>query len=206
MKVLIPSVFLLTEILNRNNVLAFTAKPPPATVNPSQRLLFRSTGRDNSIVPRYMSDSFAHGLDEEFVAFPDRDYDGPGVVQTCMDALMKNSEPYGNAGLEVCFNFSSDRCRAAQGGSLEKFIEFADNPTFGSMVDAKSWEIMSTGPIIAGTNTRGAMQTQLVDVTPGNGRKRRFLWTLQQERRPPRQGCWLVHECIVVENAYSQTT
>ena len=28
---------------------------------------------------------------------------------------------------------------------------------------------------------------------------------MQQERRPPRQGMWLVHECIFVENAFALT-
>jgi hypothetical protein len=34
---------------------------------------------------------------------------------------------------------------------------------------------------------------------------RQFLWTLQKERRPPRQDCWLVHEVLFVKNAFSQT-
>lgn len=127
------------------------------------------------------------------------------IVDTCMDSLMTNDDPKANAGLEVCFNFSSDRCRASLGGSLEKFIEFASNPIFASMVNAKEWTKVKVGPIITGSQTRGAMQTVLVDLKPESGRDRRFLWTLQQERRPPRQGCWLVHECIFVENAFAQT-
>jgi len=145
------------------------------------------------------------GIDEDFVPFPHRDYTAPDVVQMCMDMLTRNGEPYANAGLEVCFNFSSDRCRAAQGGSLEMFIQYAHNPTFASMVNALEWQVLSTGPIIQGTPTRGAMQTVLVNVQPQKGDARRFLWTLQQERRPPRQGCWLVWECLSVENAYSHT-
>ena len=127
------------------------------------------------------------------------------IVNTCMDSLMSNDDPRANAGLEVCFNFSSDRCRASLGGSLENFIEFASNPIFASMVNAKEWTKVKIGPIIAGSQTRGAMQTVLVDLKPESGRDRRFLWTLQQERRPPRQGCWLVHECIFVENAFALT-
>lgn len=128
------------------------------------------------------------------------------VVKLCMTHLLSNDDPRQNAGLEVCFVFSSDRCRAAQGGTLEAFIEHANNPTFGSMVDAREWSTANVGSIIAGTATRGAMQTVLVDVKPGDGaRDRRFLWTLQQERRPPMQGCWLVHECLFVEAAIHQT-
>lgn len=145
------------------------------------------------------------GIDEEFVPFPHRDYTAPDVVKLCMDSLGNNNEPFKHAGLEVCWNFSSDRCRAAQGGSLDSFIQYARNPIFASMVDAREWEAVSVGPIIQGTATRGAMQTVLVNVVPQNGEARRFLWTLQQERRPPRQGCWLVWECLSVENAYSHT-
>lgn len=145
------------------------------------------------------------GLDEQFVAFPSRDYQATEIVDLCMNALLHNGEPYDNAGLEVCWNFSSDRCRAAQGSSLDKFIQFANNPVFGSMVNAKTWSVKSTGPIIPGTLTRGAMQTVLAEVVPAEGRTREFLWTLQRERRPPRQDCWLVHECIFKDAAYEQT-
>lgn len=142
---------------------------------------------------------------KECLPGPDPDLDAETIVALCLDCLKNNDAPRTNAGLEVCFNFSSDRCRAALGGSLEKFIAYAANPTFGSMIDAKEWTQVSKGPVIPGTPTRGAMQTVLVDVKPVNGRDRRFLWTLQKERRPPRQDCWLIHECIFVENAYALT-
>lgn len=38
-----------------------------------------------------------------------------------------------------------------------------------------------------------------------DGGGRTFLWTLQQERRPPRQGCWIIHEVIYVKNAFQLT-
>ena len=36
------------------------------------------------------------------------------VVALCMEALTYNNEPIENAGLQVCFDFSSDRCRAGK--------------------------------------------------------------------------------------------
>lgn len=39
--------------------------------------------------------------------------------------------------------------------------------------------------------------------TTSHGRK--FLWTLQKERRPPRQDCWIIHEVLYVKNAFQQT-
>ena len=101
-----------------------------------------------------------------------------GVVTTCMDALLRNDKPWTNAGLEVCFDLSSDRCRAALGGSLEDFIAYASNPTFGPMTNAKEYSVVNVGPVIAATMTRGAMQTVLIKVTPSKGgdRDRTFLW------------------------------
>ena len=98
------------------------------------------------------------------------------AVTTCLDALLHNDNPRINIGLEVCFEFSSDRCRASLGGSLEEFISYASNPTFSSMTNAKDYTIVNVGPIIAGTNTRGAMQTVLIQVTPAKGKDRHFLW------------------------------
>ena len=36
------------------------------------------------------------------------------VVSTCLDCLLVNIEPKLNAGLEVCWNFSSSNCRAGK--------------------------------------------------------------------------------------------
>lgn len=109
-------------------------------------------------------------------ATPNIDMTAENVVIACMDAMLQNDVPWSNAGLETCFDYSSDRCRAALGGSLDKFITYASNPTFGSMTHAKHYSILSVGPIVAAGTTRGAMQTVLVNVTPAKGKDRRFLW------------------------------
>jgi len=138
-----------------------------------------------------------------------------------MDTLLSEGR---DAGLEVCFHFSNDRCRAAIGGSLDNFNEYASNPTFDYLINCESWKILSVGPAIEGTQHRGSMQTVLMtartekqtesentkDETKASRKAdddggRRFLWTLQQERRPPRQGCWMVHEVLYTKNAYLQT-
>ena len=98
------------------------------------------------------------------------------VVTACMDAMLQNDVPWLNHGLETCFDFSSDRCRASLGGNLDDFITYASNPTFGSMTNAIKYDIVNVGPIIAGTPTRGSMQTVLVKVTPAKGGDRQFLW------------------------------
>ncbi len=98
------------------------------------------------------------------------------VVVACMDGLLNNDTPWANAGLELCWDYSSDRNRAAQGGSFAAFITYASNPTFSTMVDAKEYSIENVGNYIPGTKTRGAMQTILIKVQPLNGEERSFLW------------------------------
>ncbi len=136
------------------------------------------------------------------------------VVTTCMRYLQGKGEvtpTQERAGLEICYNFSSDSCRMANGGSLESFLQRANNPVFQTMVGCAQWEVVNVGPEIAGTPTRGAMQTILIDVVPrlaeGGAQRndRQFLWTIVKERRPPRQGHCLVHECVAVENAFAHT-
>eukprot|EP00977_Amphora_coffeiformis_P019177 scaffold6986_cov190-Amphora_coffeaeformis.AAC.5 len=142
---------------------------------------------------------------DDFLPGPNPDLDAMGVLAACMDTMLDREED----GLEVCWRFSSDRCRAALGGSLERFSEYATNPVFGYLVKCLNYEILNIGPIIHGTPTRGDMQTILMDAKQSDDKveehPRRFLWTFQKERRPPRQGCWVVHEVIYVKNAYSLT-
>mmetsp|Transcript_3468 Transcript_3468/g.8346 ORF Transcript_3468/g.8346 Transcript_3468/m.8346 type:complete len:228 (+) Transcript_3468:209-892(+) len=134
------------------------------------------------------------------------------IVSMCMTSL-KDGETE-RAGLEICYNFSSDSCRMANGGSLESFLQYANNPVFQSMVHCDRWEVVNVGSEIPGTNTRGAMKTVLVHVVPRKKPEvqheqqrndRKFLWTFVKERRPPRQGHFLVHECIAVDNSFAHT-
>lgn len=156
------------------------------------------------------------------------------MCMTCLEGADDGGSGTSRAGLEICYNFSSDSCRMANGGSLESFFRNANNPVFQTMVDCDRWEVLNVGAEIPGTNTRGAMKTVLVHVVPARKNKstntgggttdtttttntnsgsqqhqerkdRRFLWTFMKERRPPRQGHFLVHECIAVDNAFAHT-
>jgi hypothetical protein len=98
------------------------------------------------------------------------------VVVTCMDGLANNDNPWENAGLELCWDYSSDRNRAAQGGSFEEFISYASNPTFSSMVNAKGYSVENVGTLIPGSMTRGPMQTVLIKVQSCKGEERSYLW------------------------------
>jgi hypothetical protein len=158
---------------------------------------------------------------QDFLPNPHPSLTAVDVVRACMDTLRQRKD----TGLEVCFQFSSDRCRAANGGSLDAFVSYAQNPTFGYLLNCVDYRIESIGPIIPGTMHRGSMQTVLMlakqrkissssdddDDDDENAsqndekRSRRFLWTLQQERRPPLQGCWMIHEVLFTKNAIHQT-
>ena len=143
--------------------------------------------------------------EDDSVPQPDPIYSDEAVVALCMNALGRNDDPFPDAGLEVCFSFSSDMCRAAVGGDLEAFRQYARNPTFSQLIGHRSWTGEHGSRIAAGP-MRGAMSTIMVTVVTGaTGKERKFLWTLQQQRRPPNQDCWLVHECLNVENAIQQT-
>jgi hypothetical protein len=176
----------------------------------------------------------------DFLPSPNTVFTAENVVFACMDTLMQDQVQ----GLEVCYAFSSDRCRAAIGGSLDRFQEYAKNPIFSYLIHCSEWNILRMGPIIPGTNHRGAMQTCLMSVrsstesssllssspsssslftfppslssspnddenttptSPLTYSDHRFLWTLQQERRPPYESCWMIHEVLFVKNAYQQT-
>ncbi len=172
----------------------------------------------------------AHGFDDDdrrwlLDAGHDAAALGPeDVVAACMLALQHNDEPLRDAGLRTCWALSSDMCRSAVGGSLDAFLEYARNPTFGALVGCASWSVASCKRV-AGSATRGAMATQVVRVQPASrgasarhvdddgdepgpsaaAPPREFLWTLQQERRPPRAGEWLVYECLAMSNAIAKT-
>ena len=187
--------FLVALLLGR--LIQMTTSFSPISVASSPPILFRSlyskkeTRESESTMIEY----------DDFLPNPNPDLTAQDVVNACMSTMLQRQD----AGLEVCFNFSSDQCRAALGGSLEKFVQYATNPVFGFLVKCIDWEIVSIGPVIPGTPTRGAMQTILLDAKQEDDGARRFLWTLQQERRPPRQGCWIIHEVIYVKNAFALT-
>jgi hypothetical protein len=175
---------------------------------------------------------------------PNPSYNAIHVVQACMETIVQNQQYDPNIGLQVCYNFSNDRCRSAIGADIQEFYLYAQNPIFQHITYCRSYNIISIGPIISGTNHRGAMQTILIDVlssksnnnsnrnmkpssttsssslntktssnnnTPQSQQQQqeekyyRFLWTLQQERRPPYQNCWFIHEVLYTKNAYHHT-
>ncbi|CAN0358805.1 unnamed protein product [Laminaria digitata] len=88
------------------------------------------------------------------------------------------------------FDFSSGMCRRAVGGTAESFIKEARYSVFGATVDCESFDL-------APMQTVGdRFATQVVSVVASDGRRRRFLWTLERQRRPPDAGKWLIYGVV----------
>ena len=127
--------------------------------------------------------------DDEDMSYPHPDLNAEQVTKICMDALQCRPA---SQSLEICFNYSSDRCRASVGGSLEEFVRYADNPVFGSLVNCEGYDIVSIGPIIPGGTHRGAMQTVLVDIRPPRSQQPQqqqqdHSTSSQGQQQPPRR-------------------
>lgn len=141
---------------------------------------------------------------------PSKDLEPREVVDVLMLALQHNDEPSTDSGFATCFAFADEMCRAAVAGSgghatLEDFVHYAKNPTFLTMVNCVRYDFVGDCNVIPGSQTRGALATQMVEVETKDNRKRQFLWTLQQQRRPPYQGMYLVRECLAKDRAIYKT-
>ncbi|EKX32478.1 hypothetical protein GUITHDRAFT_148590 [Guillardia theta CCMP2712] len=143
---------------------------------------------------------------------PSPEFSAEEVMYYILEGLKHNDFPEIDAGLKRCFAFSNNMCRSAVGGddsraggtTVEHFIKYASNPTFQSLVRCEKYEREDMN-FLPSSPTRGALATQIAHITTKNGDKRRFLWTLEQERRPPQQGCWLIRQCLYTKNAFLET-
>eukprot|EP00962_Isochrysis_galbana_P027598 scaffold8679_cov121-Isochrysis_galbana.AAC.8 len=128
------------------------------------------------------------------------------VVELCLRGLQQQDR---RAGLQLNWQFASGMIRSIHRGEFEKFVTWSENsPVFGTMLGCDGFTLeMDTLLLIPGTPTRGDMAKLVVDIIPrrATSRPRRFLWTLQQERRPPLAGCWLVTQVIAIDKALELT-
>ena len=169
------------------------------------------------------------------------------VVSSVCEGLRVNDAPHKDAGIERLYNFLTPMGRVAiaptppksglQGGvTLDYFLKDAGSPALGALIYCTSIKLIGETRITPGTNTRGALGTQLIEVgnspladqsdslaslkallraddefleavlasvrtgselpepPPGVQVKSRFWVQLEQQRRPPMQGCWLIKE------------
>jgi hypothetical protein len=170
----VGSVILYHYYMLSSGCSAFSMASIVAHAEPSNPRIWRHTSNSHQLELSSMPSDSAN--DFSSILLSHESMTAEDVVTTCMDALQQNDNPSENTGLKVCFNLSSDRCRAALGGNLDDFISYANNPTFGTMINAKDFVVLSVGPVIPATKTRGAMQTVLIKVKPSSGNDRGFLW------------------------------
>ena len=142
-------------------------------------------------------------------------------VEYAMAALRKNDDPRPDTGKLTNWALGSDMVRGIHGGDPLQFLRWTrTSPVFDCMVDCESFELeMDTLSTIPGTPTRGAICKVVVRVTPrevtvdgphsvrgriGKPPERRFRWTMQQQRRPPRIGAWLIYEVLSMDHALDE--
>ena len=145
------------------------------------------------------------------------------VAVAVFRGLQHNNVPQKDTGYERAFNFCSWECRKAVtarrgADTLDRFVEFSDVllPFLNAVKVAveKPPEGIKVTP---GTPTRGALcfvrvnaYTSKMVVPGGEGNEddaslvpTSFVVQLQQERRPPLQGMWLIREITDVRHAFA---
>lgn len=164
---------------------------------------------------RRLSDAVALQEPSALPTGPSADLSPHDVVVACMVALQDNDVPAEvnvrseDWGRRYNWGFFSGMVRANWRGDVEEFVrEARNNPT--GMANCDHFETdEDTFSVIAGTATRGAICKVVVHVQCRDAipmAKRSFLWTLQQERRPPQAGCWLVTSVLAMDRALEQLT
>ena len=145
--------------------------------------------------------------------------------------LQRVDSPDANAGLERAFDWMTFECRKAvtarQGAStVERFVEYGRlSPALMPFMhcEALRWGRPTVTPA---TTTRGALASFPVEILRGKGIRHasgfqradvnpddvrddedytstRFVVRIQQQRRPPLQGCWLISEVLDVRFAFA---
>jgi len=147
---------------------------------------------------------------------------GPSdMVHTICSALQSCDAPGANAGLKTLFAFTTPQGRVAlappsvgtsgmQGGvRLEHFVATAHHPLL-ALMNCVSYELLGDATVIAPTMTRGGLATQHVRVEPHHDDdgatplSKTFLLSLEQQRRPPLEGCWMLKEAMPLEQSVFQ--
>ena len=146
---------------------------------------------------------------------PSPDLSPHDVVVACMVALQESDVPEEverngvDWGHRYQWKFFNGMVRANWGGDVDEFVrEEKNNPNGLANCDWFETDEESISHI-PGTPTRGAIAKMVVAVRCRDGvpmESRKFLWTLQQERRPPQTGCWLISSVLAMDRALDQLT
>ena len=97
------------------------------------------------------------------------------VVELLCEGLKENNAPYEDAGLKRLYNFVTPQGRVSiappppksgmQGGvDLNYWMEYAASPAIGALIFSAGYKLLGPPKITPGTNFRGELCTQLVEV------------------------------------------
>ena len=146
---------------------------------------------------------------------PTADLDAAQVTKGVCEGLMHNDDI--DTGMIRLFNFLTPAGRMllappkreARGGivggvTLEDFLSTAGSPAVGALDRCKSVTLLGEVEVIPGSMTRGAIGQQLIEVSNfgEDGQPdavARFNVKLEQQRRPPLEGCWTIQELFVLQ-------
>jgi hypothetical protein len=158
---------------------------------------------------------------------PSPDLDPETVALACCRSLQWVDYPTELAGLKRCFDFFTSECRktvtARQGGqTVERFCEYGLlSPALQPFMGATRIELGNATFTPAQAPLRGALASFPVVITGASvlsvqypsGINRQGITAqppkiymvvrLEQQRRPPGQGCWLVKEVLNVRHAFA---
>lgn len=112
-----------------------------------------------------------------------------------MHSLNNNDLPSKDAGVRLCWEFSSEITKHIFKYNITEFIESCHEtanefPTsfYGVAMNGKSWEVETDINRVGGEN--GWIATQVLKSISSDGRVRRWQWELRKNRRPPDLDCW----------------
>ncbi len=109
---------------------------------------------------------------------------GPGdVVKIVIQALSRNDEPHGNAGIETTYNFASPSNKANT-GPLARFIRMVKAPPYGIMVDHAESEFSEVVLM-------GYKAYQMVRLVAADGRVEIFAFRLSKQRDGEFKDMWM---------------
>jgi hypothetical protein len=157
---------------------------------------------------------------------PSPDLSPEQVALACCRSLQWVDYPTQSAGLKRCYDFFTFECRKAvtarQGGqTVERFCEYGLlSPALQPFIGAKRLELGSATLTPAQPPFRGALTSfpvvihaaAIFSVQHPSGMSRQgiaeppttnMVIRLEQQRRPPFQGCWLVREVMDVRHAFA---
>uniref|UniRef100_A0A7S2XKT3 Uncharacterized protein n=1 Tax=Attheya septentrionalis TaxID=420275 RepID=A0A7S2XKT3_9STRA len=163
----------------------------------------------------------------QFPAEPDPALDPHSLAVWICRSVQFVDYPSSAAGLERIFDFFTWECRKAvtarQGGdTVERFCQYGLlSPALQPMMGATRIVVGDDGTLTPGTPTRGALYSFPITVYGASNLKFQYssghlregihtesprtdlVLRLEQARRPPLTGCWLVREILDVRHAFA---